>query len=287
MAKAAEQEFYILTDMLDINQATAKVQDAGYQILTCELEDPFTGFGMIVRGEDFDGVCAVLGIRKSNYSLIETDRPNTYVVEFELNIDTNDPHAELKRDYARMVMGRLGSDITTIENSIKAKEQQIDQLTQQIYGVSNELATERAKIGHLQQYAIDLANKLLKDFDSLKKRPEVDEVDIVKGVLTVKTKPIEVNVGSEKVRLGAYRIDISPQAKAPKFYPTSDKQVRRIKGRDYIHPSIPADNTLYMQRVMPTFAQLMGEWNFSQVIILALNLLTKPNNEAQPITLWR
>lgn len=287
VAKTAQGEFYILTDIVDINCAIAKIQDAGYEVLTCELEDPFSGFGMIVKDRDFKGICNVLGIKNEHYSLIETDKENTYAVEFELAINLDDPHAVLKRDYARMVMGRLGNDITSIENGIKAKEQQIEQLTQQIYTASKVLADEKAKIGHLQQYAIDLANSLIVEFDKLTKLPEVESVDIIKGVLSVKTKPIEVNVGSEKIRLGAYRIDISPQASAPKFYPTSDNQVRKIRGRDYIHPMIPADNRISITRLMPTFAQLMGEWNFSSVIMLALNVLTKLNSEAQPIVLWR
>lgn len=279
--------YFILTDLPDVNEAIEKVQNAGIEILVCELEDPYPpGYGIILREDDFEKVCSLCGINQRTYSLLETDRENTFIVKFELDIDPNDPRSSLRLTYAKLVMGRLkgiGSEIETKVNNLK---QRIDQLTQEIHTLSRDLFEEQAKQRHLQNFMLEVTNQLLEDFSRLSKMPEVESIEINDGVLSVMTKPIVAKSADAQVNLGSYRIDISPQAESPKFYPTSDRQIRRIGGTNYIHPSIPADNKFHLSRFMPTFAQLMGEWNFSQVIVLAINILKNVDPKSKLLLRW-
>lgn len=278
------ERFFVLTDLTDTNQTLQSLQDKGYDVLHCELEEPFEGFGLIVKEKDFEDVRKICCLSPSPYTLLETDKDDLFVVSWNIRLDPRDPTFDLQQRYAHLVIGRLGSDIAAIEKTIREHEQKIEQLTLEIYTLSANLHEEQAKLSHLEHYVVDLANQLLADFDQLSARPDVAVIEVNKGVLTVTTTPLTITLGDTLVNIGAYRIDISPKASFPLFYPTSERQIRRIKNRDYIHPLIPMDNSFtksQVQRMLPTFAQLMGEWNFGQVIILSLNLLQNLDFESQ------
>ena len=272
------ERFFVLTNVADHIQ---KIQEANIEFIVCELESPFTGMGIIIKEVDFVTVSQFCGFDSSRYTLLETDKEGVFVVSFSLEIDTKDPVNTLRLGYAQLVMGRLGRDEKTTENKIAEVRKKIETLSQEIYSLAKDLSSEEAKLAHFKEYALEMANRLMSEYDALAESADIDSIEVSDGVLSVITGSIVIDFGKDKINLGSYRIDIVPDEKGPKFYPTSDSQIRRLHGRNYIHPLIPADNQSFLDRFKPSFAQLMGEWNFSQVIKMAIGVLKNIEGDAK------
>lgn len=264
------ERFFVLTNVADHIE---RIQDAGIEFLVCELEPPFTGMGVIVKEPDFSAVSQICKFDSSHYTLLETDKEGVFVVSFSPEIDAKDPVNALRLGYAQLVMGRLGRDEKTTEAKISELRKKIDTLSQEVFSLTKNLSSEEAKLAHFNQYALEMANRLMAEYDLLAGSSDILSIEVNNGVLSVVTAQIVVGFGKDKVNLGSYRIDIAPDEKGPKFYPTTDKQIRRLQGRNYIHPLIPADNQFFLERFKPSFAQLMGEWNFAEVIRMAIGVL--------------
>ena len=265
--------FYLLSNKTNLDQVQRIIAARNIPFTLCEITSPYPSSCVMIESINLEIIKNDMGLNNVKSVFIKTNEPNLFLVHFVLDIPENDPNFKLKRDYAQLVVGRYNSEAATFQINITACEKKIADLAMQIFNENRKAYDERIKLRHLNQYAVETTTKLLEDLDRMIKENEIEEIKIEDGVLIVQTTPIILRHENTDINLGRYTITLSPSSNLPIIGATSHNQIRKIDKMDYIHPLIPVSGSVNFGRLIPTFSQLLGEWNFAEALRLMINYL--------------
>lgn len=187
---------------------------------------------------------------------------------------------ELRQAYLQECRSRVQTETSFLEREMQCIEDNLEEYgrritteTRRLHAYQQRLTTLRGSPSAPEQH--------LKDLDQLKKLPEVREVHIQDGRITIFTNPLEVEYGGHAFHLGSFRMEIS-------F--AGDIRIRNLTHAlgAYDHPHIYQGRPC-LGNVREGVAKMIGEYQFVAAVYVLLDFLKTINSKDWriPILYWQ
>ncbi len=188
--------------------------------------------------------------------------------------------AELRHAYLQECRSRVQNETTFLEREMQLIEDNLEESARRITAETRRLHAYRQRLTTLRGTP-SAPEQHLKDLDELRGLPEVREVQIHDGRITVFTTPLQVEHGGHEFHLGSFRIDIS-------F--AGDIRIRNLTNAlgAYDHPHIYQGRPC-LGNIREGVAKMIGEYQLVAAIYVLLDFLQtiNPIDWRIPILYWQ
>jgi hypothetical protein len=188
--------------------------------------------------------------------------------------------------YKTFIKAGINASIQQVEINIRQAQQTREHLRQQYAGTYASEREYAMRLEMLRSEAVTASDKIEKEIDKLMKHPKVDNMNVLRGVMTVQTKPLTYMDRAKRLRdLGVFRITINPDGREPNvtcLTPRSDEQIRA--GGGYLgrlaHPhSTGTSGNMCWGNIGPGIVQLGLDKEFFTLIDLVIHFLENVNED--------
>ncbi|MFQ5532411.1 MAG: hypothetical protein ACE5EP_01030 [Candidatus Methylomirabilales bacterium] len=177
------------------------------------------------------------------------------------------------RSHLQEEMAFLEQEIHLIEYNLEEHARRITAETRRLYGYQQRFNTLRGTPSAPEQH--------LRDLDQLKELPEIRELQVQDGRITVFTAPLHVEYGGREFHLGSFRIEIS-------F--SGDIRIRNLTDAlgAYDHPHIYQGRPC-LGNIREGVAKMIGQYQFVAAVYVLLDFLktVNPKDWRIPIVYWQ
>lgn len=188
--------------------------------------------------------------------------------------------ARVRQAYVQECRSRVHEEMAFLEQEMRLLEENLEEHARRITAETRRLSTYRERLNTLRGAASSHAQHL-KELDDLKKLPEVREVQVQDGRITVFTAPIHAEYEGREFCLGSYRIEISL---------AGDIRIWNLTGAvgAYDHPHIYQGRPC-LGNIREGIAKLIGEYQFAALVYVLLDFLktVNPKDWRVPIVYWQ
>lgn len=192
---------------------------------------------------------------------------------------TRQRQASIRQAYLRECRSRLQEETAFLEQEMRFTEENLEEYARRITAETRRLYAYQQRLNTLQG-APSEHEQYLKDLDQLKELPEVRDVEIQDGRITVFTTPLRAQFGDREFHLGSYRMEIS-------F--VGDIRIRNLTDAlgAYDHPHIYQGRPC-LGNIREGIAKMIGEYQFVAVVYVLLDFLKtiNPKDWRIPIAYW-
>ncbi|MFQ5847779.1 MAG: hypothetical protein ACE5IQ_08965 [Candidatus Methylomirabilales bacterium] len=188
--------------------------------------------------------------------------------------------ANVRQAYVRECRSRVQEETTFLEEETRFIEETLEEYARRITAETRRLHTYQQRLNTLRGSPSAHAQHL-RDLDRLKELPEVREVRIQDGRITIFTAPLRAEYGGRAYHLGSYRIEIS-------F--AGDIRIRNLTNAlgAYDHPHIYQGRPC-LGNIREGVARMIGEYQFVAAVYVLLDFLktVNPKDWRIPIVYWQ
>ncbi|KRT68382.1 MAG: hypothetical protein XU15_C0022G0014 [candidate division NC10 bacterium CSP1-5] len=188
--------------------------------------------------------------------------------------------AKVRQAYVQECRSRVHEEMAFLEQEMRLLEENLEEYARRITAETRRLSTYRERLNTLRGTAPSQAQHL-KELDDLKELPEVREVQVQDGRITVFTAPIHAEYEGREFCLGSYRIEISLAGDIRIWNLTSAVGA-------YDHPHIYQGRPC-LGNAREGIAKLIGEYQFVALVYVILDFLKTVNSKdwRVPIVYWQ
>ncbi len=187
--------------------------------------------------------------------------------------------ARVREVYLRECRSRLQEETAFLEQEMRFTEDNLEEYARRITAETRQLHAYQQRLNTLRG-APSQQEQHLKDLDQVKELPEVREVQIQDGRITIFTTPLRAECGGRAYHLGSYRIEIAFNG---------DIRIRNLTDPlgAYDHPHIYQGRPC-LGNIREGVAKMIGEYQFVAVVYVLLDFLTtvNPKDWRIPIAYW-
>ncbi|MFQ5656618.1 MAG: hypothetical protein ACE5G5_03690 [Candidatus Methylomirabilales bacterium] len=177
------------------------------------------------------------------------------------------------RSHLQEEMSFLEQEIHFIEDNVEEYARRITTETRRLHAYQQRFNTLRGTPSTPEQH--------LRDLDQLKGLPEIRELQVQDGRITVFTTPLQVEYGGREFHLGSFRIEIS-------F--SGDIRIRNLTDAlgAYDHPHIYQGRPC-LGNIREGVAKMIGQYQFVAAVYVLLDFLktVNPKDWRIPIVYWQ
>ncbi|MFQ5882250.1 MAG: hypothetical protein ACE5I9_07230 [Candidatus Methylomirabilales bacterium] len=188
--------------------------------------------------------------------------------------------AKVRQAYLQECRCHIQEETTFLEREINFIEDNLEEYARRITVETRRLSAYQQRLNTLQ--GTQTANEQhLRGLDQLRELPEVQEVQIQDGRITVFTTPLQVEYGGRQFHLGSFRVEIS-------F--AGDIRIRNLTDSlgAYDHPHIYQGRPC-LGNIREGIAKMIGEYQFVAAVYVLLDFLktVNPKDWRIPIVYWQ
>jgi hypothetical protein len=188
--------------------------------------------------------------------------------------------AAVRQAYVQEWRSRVHEEMAFLEQEMRFLEDNVEEYARRITTETRRLSTYRERLNTLRGTASSPVQHL-KELDDLKELPEVREVQVLDGRITVFTAPIRAEYEGREFCLGSYRIEISL---------AGDIRIWNLTGAvgAYDHPHIYRGRPC-LGNTREGIAKLIGEYQFVALVYVLLDFLktVNPQDWRVSIAYWQ
>ncbi len=188
--------------------------------------------------------------------------------------------AEVRHAYLQECRSRVQNEKAFLEREMQFVEDNLEEYGRRITAETRRLHAYQQRLTTLRGTP-SAPEQHLKDLDQLKELPEVREVHIHDGLITVFTNPLQAEYGGHEFHLGSFRMEIS-------F--AGDIRIRNLTNAlgAYDHPHIYQGRPC-LGNIREGVAKMIGEYQFVAAVFVLLDFLKtiNPKDWRIPILYWQ
>lgn len=189
-------------------------------------------------------------------------------------------HVELRQAYLQECRSRVQHETSFLEREMQFIENNLEEYGRRITAETRRHHAYQERLNTLRG-GPSAPERHLKDLDQLKELPEIREVHIQDGRITVVTNPLQVEYGGHQFHLGSFRMEIT-------F--AGDIRIRNLTNAlgAYDHPHIYQGRPC-LGNVREGVAKMIGEYQFVAAVYVLLDFLKtiNPKDWRIPILYWQ
>jgi hypothetical protein len=187
--------------------------------------------------------------------------------------------ARVQQTYLGECRSRLQQETAFLEQEMHFTEDNLEEYARRITAETRRLYAYQQRLSTLRGTQ-SVTEQPLKDLDQLKALPEVRDLQIQDGRITVFTTPLRTEFGGREFHLGSYRMEIS-------F--AGDIRIRNLTDAlgAYDHPHIYQGRPC-LGNIREGIAKMIGEYQFVAAVYVLLDFLQtiNPKDWRIPIAYW-
>lgn len=187
--------------------------------------------------------------------------------------------ASVRQAYLGECRSRLQEETVFLEQEMRLTEDNLEEYARRMTAETRRLHAYQQRLNTLRGTPSQ-PEQHLKDLDHLRKLPEIREVRIHDGEITVFTIPLRAEFGGREFHLGSYRMEISFNG---------DIRIRNLTDAlgAYDHPHIYQGRPC-LGNTREGIAKMIGEYQFVAVVFVLLDFLRtiNPKDWRIPIAYW-
>ena len=188
--------------------------------------------------------------------------------------------AAVRQTYLQECRSHLHEEMDFLEDEIHFIEDNLEEYARRITAESRRLSTYQQRFNTLRGTP-STTEQHLRELDQLKELPEIRELQIQDGRITVFTAPLLVEYGGREFRLGSFRIEIS-------F--SGDIRIRNLTDAlgAYDHPHIYQGRPC-LGNIREGVAKMIGQYQFVAAVYVLIDFLktVNPKDWRIPIVYWQ
>ncbi len=178
--------------------------------------------------------------------------------------------------YARECQKRFEKALQSTQKKIKQAEENIQSLQQKLVEEIRILDGQKRKLQQMEASKTSTLEVYKKEFEKLLQVPHIRGITIREGKISVFTDRIYISHGGEVYDIGNFRIDVYTDGSEGglRFY-----NLTHQGPEGYHHPHVDSSGKPCLGNIQETIATLIGSYQFSVVIMLALQYLESVNTD--------
>lgn len=186
--------------------------------------------------------------------------------------------------YVRACAKHLEDDQTQNKEKIRNQRARLGKLQEEIVGLIRSIPMLEKKIQAAEDFQKGMEVKFAKEFDDLLKIPEIQEVQIINGVIAVFTDTILLTdeTFAKTYKLGRFRIEIDPDGGSHGirfFNLTRRGRTLSYGGYGFHHPHVDEEGDPCLGNIQEAASDLIGNCEFTVLVQLALQFLRSVNTD--------
>ncbi len=174
---------------------------------------------------------------------------------------------------------RILGEVERLEQEIDGIERALEDCGRRITAETRALAERRRRLRALQDLPPEPANTL-REFERIRELPEVRQVDVADGAITLITHPLDAECDGHRYRVGAFRVDIHFEGDVRMTNLTDPRGL-------YDHPHIRQARPC-LGNIREGVAKLVGEFEFAAAAQVLIDFLKTVNSHdwRLPVFYW-